>query len=96
MASTILGLQVIKFCIQYMDIHPHKPIVCPSNYYYGSIFIILTWSGNQFEYHTTHNCLEYHQDEDHAIIINIRRSVSGIIHDLLGVSDGRNYRFEQL
>ena len=30
--------------------------------------------------------MECHQDADHAIIINIRRSVSGIIHTLLGVA----------
>ena len=30
--------------------------------------------------------LECHQDADHAIIINRRRSVSGIIHTLLGVA----------
>ena len=44
------------------------------------------WSGNQVEYHTTQNCLECHQDADHDIIINIRWSVSGIIHNLIGVS----------
>ena len=30
------------------------------------------------------NFLEYHKDEDHAIIINIKRSVSGILHTFLG------------
>ena len=53
---------------------------------YGSNLIIITWSGNQVEDYTTYNCLECHQDVDHAIIINRRRSVSGILHTLLGVA----------
>ena len=32
-APTITGFQDIKFCIQYLDSHHHKPISCPSNYY---------------------------------------------------------------
>ena len=69
-----------------MASHPHKPIFYPSNSYYGSNVIRLTWSGNQVEDHTTQNCLECHQDADHPIILNRRRSVSGIIHTLLGVT----------
>ena len=69
-----------------MASHPHKPIFYPSNYYDGSNVISLTWSRNQVEDHTTHNCFEFHQDADHAIIINRRRSVSGIINTLLGVA----------
>ena len=30
--------------------------------------------------------LKFHQDADHAKTINIRRSVSGIVYTLLGVS----------
>ena len=37
-------------------------------------------------HYTTHNGLEYHQDEDHARIINRRWSVPGIFHTLLGVA----------
>ena len=85
-APTIPGFQGIKICIQYMDISPHKPIFYPSNYYYGSNVIRLTWSGNQVEYYTTQNFLERHQDLDHAISLNIRQSVSGILHTLIGVS----------
>ena len=69
-----------------MDSHPHKPIFYPSNSYDGSNFVRLTWSGNKFEYHTTQNFLECHQDADHARILSKRRSVSGIIHTLPGVA----------
>ena len=79
MAHNITGFQGITLCIQYLDSNPHKPIFYPYNYYDGSNVIRLTWSGNQVEDYTTHNCLECHKDEDHAIIINRRRSVSGII-----------------
>ena len=65
--------------------HPHKPIFYPSNYYYRSNAITLTWNGNQMEDYTTNNCLECHQYADHDIIINRRRSVSGTIHTLLGI-----------
>ena len=51
-APTLPGFQGIKRCVQYLDIHPHKPIFYPSNYYDGSNVIRLTWSGNQVEYHT--------------------------------------------
>ena len=86
MAPNLTGFQGIKLCLQYLASHPHKPIFYPSNYYDGSNFIRLTWSGNQVEDCTTHNCLKLYQDVDHARILNIRRSVSGIIHLLHGVS----------
>ena len=35
-SPTIPGFQGIKYCIKYLDSHPHKPIFYPSNYYYGS------------------------------------------------------------
>ena len=60
-APTLPGLEGIKGCVQYMASHPHKPIFYPSNYYYGSNFIRLTWTGNQVEDHITKNCLECHQ-----------------------------------
>ena len=85
-APNLTGFQGIKRSVQYLDSRPHKPIFYPSNSYDGSNVIRLTWSGNQVEYHTTQNCLEYHQDADHDRILNRRRSVSGIIHTLLGVS----------
>ena len=85
-APTIPGFQVIKRFVQYLDSHPHKPIFYPSESYYGSNVIRLTCSGNQVEDHTTQNCLEFHQDADYARILNIIRSVSGIIHTLLGVA----------
>ena len=47
---------------------------------------ILTWGGNQVKYHTTHNYLEYHKDADNAIINNSIRSVSGIIHTIIGIT----------
>ena len=84
-APTLPGFQGIKRFVQYLDSCPHKPIFYPSNSCVGSNVISLTWSGNQVEDHTTQNCLECHQDTDHAIIINLRRSVSGIIHTLFGV-----------
>ena len=73
-APTLPGFQVIKRCVQYMDIHPHKPIFYPSHSYDGSNVVRLSWSGNQVEDHTTQNCLEYHQDADHDRILNRRRS----------------------
>ena len=85
-APTLLGFQDIKRCVQYLASHPHKPIFYPSNYYDGSNFIRLTWSVNQVEYHKTQNCLECHQYAYHARIFNIRRSVLGSIHTLLGVA----------
>ena len=85
-AHTLPVFQGIKSCVQYLASHPHKPIFHPSYSYDGSNLIRLTWRGNQLEYHTTQNCLEFHQDVDHARILNRRLSVSGIIHTLLGVS----------
>ena len=83
---TLTGLQGIKRCVKYLASHPHKSILFPSNYHDGSNVIRITWSGNQVKDHTTQIFLECHQDADHARIINRRRSVSGIIHTLLGVS----------
>ena len=83
-APTLPGFQGIKLCVQYLASHPHKPIFYPSNSHDGSNVIRLTWSGNQVEDYTTQNYLECQQDADHAIILNRRRSVSSIIHTLLG------------
>ena len=85
-APTLPGFQGIKRCVQYMDSYPHKPIFHPSNYYDVSNAIRLTWSVNQVEDYTSHNDLECHQYSDNAIIINIGRLFSGIIHTLLGVA----------
>ena len=84
-APTIPGLQGLKRCIQYLSIHPHRPIFNPSSSYYVSNFIRLTWIWNQVEDYTTNNFLEFHQDSDNDIILNMRRSVSGIINTILGV-----------
>ena len=84
-APTLLGFQVIKQCIQYLDSQHHKPIFHPSNYYDGSNVTIITWSGNKFEDYTTQNVLECHKDADNYMINNIRRSVLGIIHYLISV-----------
>ena len=86
MATTLPGFQSIKRSVKYLASHPHKPIFYPSNSYDGSNVIRLTWNRNQVEDHTTQNCLECHKDEEHAIILNRRQSVSGIIHTLLGFS----------
>ena len=59
-APTIPGFQCIKLCVQYLASHPHKPIFYPSDCYDGSNLIRLTWSGNKYEDHTTHICLECH------------------------------------
>ena len=56
-SPTLPGFQGINRCVQYLDIHPHKPIFYPSNSYDGSNFIRLTWSGNQVEHQTTYNFL---------------------------------------
>ena len=58
----VTDFQGIKRCVQYLSNHLHKTIFYPSNSYYGSNVIRLTWSGNQVEYYTTHNHLECHQD----------------------------------
>ena len=83
-APTLPGFQGIKRCVQYLASHQNKPIFYPSCSYDGSNVIRLPWSGNKVEDHITQNCLECHQDADHARILNRRRSVSGIIHTLLG------------
>ena len=85
MAPTLPGFQGIKRCVQCLDSHPHKPIFYPFNSYDRSNFIRIIWSVDQVEYHTTQNCLECHQYAYHVIILNRRRSVSVIIHTLLGV-----------
>ena len=56
-APNLSGFQGIKQCIQYLASNPNTPIFYHSNYYDGSNIIRLTWSGNKFEEHTTHNCL---------------------------------------
>ena len=86
MAPTLPGFLGIKIYVQYLDSNSHKPIFYTSNSYDGSNFIRITWIGNQVEYHTTQNCLECHQNSNHARILNRRRSVSVIIHTLLGVA----------
>ena len=86
MAPTIPGFQGIKHCVQYLTSHQSKPILYYSNSYDVSNLIRLPWIGNQVEDYTTHNCLKCHQYEDHDTILNMRRSVSGIIHTLLGIS----------
>ena len=85
-APTIPGFQGLNICIQYLDSHPHKPIFYPSNYYHGSNLTRLICSGNQVEYYTTHNCLEFYKVAYHDRLINIIRSVSFIIHTLIGVA----------
>ena len=85
-APTLTGSQGLNICIKYLAINPHKTTFYTSSYYYGSNVIRLIWSGNKVEYYTTHNCLECHQDADDDIILNRRRSVSVIIHNLLNVA----------
>ena len=48
-APTLPGFQGIKRCVQYLAIHPYKPIFYPSNYYDGPNVIRLTWSENKVE-----------------------------------------------
>ena len=85
-AHNLPGFQGIKRFVQYLASHPYKPTFYPYNSCDGSNLIRITWSGNQVEDHTTQIFFEYHQDADHARIINIRCSVSVIIHTLLGVA----------
>ena len=85
-AHTIPGFQVINIYITYLESQNHKRTFYYSNSYDGSNFIRLTWSGNQVEDYTTHNFLECHQYSNHAIIINRRRLVSGIINTSIGVA----------
>ena len=86
MSPTLTYFQVLNRCIQYLASRPHKPIFYPSSYYYGSKVIRLIWSGNLVEDYTIQNCPELCQEAYHARILNIRKSVSGIIHNLLGIS----------
>ena len=51
-APNLPGFQGINSCVQYLDIHPNKPISNSSNYYDRSNVIITTWSENQVEDHT--------------------------------------------
>ena len=85
-APTLPVFQGLKHCIKFLASHPHKNIFYPSNSYYGSNAIRLTWSRNQVEDYTAQNFLECYQDSYHDTIINSRRSVSGIIHTLIGVA----------
>ena len=85
-AHILPGFQCIKRCVEYLASHPHKPIFYPSNKYDGSDVIRLTWRGDKFEEYTTQIFFKFHQDADHARILNRRWSVSGIIHTLTGVS----------
>ena len=96
LAPTLTGFQGINSCIQYLSIHPHKHMFYPSNYYYGSNLIRLTWSGTEVEYYKTHNCLEFHQGVDHARILNRRRSVSEIIILFLVLQSFGKYRLKHL
>ena len=95
-AHTIPGFQGINHCIQYLYSHPHKPIFYPSNYYYGSNVIILKWSGIQIEDYTTQNCLELHQDADHAKILTEDGLFQVLSILFLGFLSSRKYRFSQL
>ena len=71
-APTLSDFQGIKRCVKYLASHPHKPIFYPFNYCGGSKVIRIISSGNQFEDHTTLNCLECHQKADHTRILNRR------------------------
>ena len=84
--TNLPGFLCFKLCIHYLDSHPHKHIFYPYYYYDISNIIRLAWNGNQVEDCTTQNCLECHQEADHAIIINTRQSLSVIIYSLSGVA----------
>ena len=84
-AHTTTFFQGIKRYVKYLASHPHQTIFYPYNSYDGSNVIRLTWSGYKVKDYKTHNCLECHQFADNDIIINRRRSVSGILHTLLVV-----------
>ena len=83
LAPTLTGFQGLKCCAQYLASHPRKIIFHSYNSYDGSNIIILTWRGNKVEEYTTKNSLECHKCVDWSILINRRRSVSGIIHTLI-------------
>ena len=85
MAPNLPGFQGIKRCIKYIDSHYHKPIFNPSNYYDVSNLIRIKRSEYQVEDYKTHNCIELHQDQDHAIILNRRWPFSGIIHNIIDI-----------
>ena len=61
-APNLPGFQGLKRCIQYLDIHHHKPILYPYHHYVGLNFIMLTWNLNQVEDYTTQHFTEYHQE----------------------------------
>ena len=86
------GFQGINICVQYLDIHPRKPIFYSSNFYDGSNFIRLKWSGNKVEDYTTQKFLECHQDADNA---NRRRSFSGILHTMIGLYVSRKVQIKR-
>ena len=46
-ALTLTTFQDTKNCIQFIAIHPHKPILYSLNNYDDSNFIKITWSGDQ-------------------------------------------------
>lgn len=81
MSHTLTGFQVIKKCIKYLDIHPHKPISYPS----GSKITRLIWGGNKAEEYTTQTFLEFHLYADHTLILNIKRPLLEIIHTIIGI-----------
>ena len=86
MTPTLPGIQAINQCIKFLASDSHKRIFYPFNYHDDSNFTRLTWRGNKVEDYTTHNCLEWNKFADHARIINIRWSVSGIMNNFLGVA----------
>ena len=71
-APTLTGLKGIKSCIKYLASNPHKTLFYAYNFYDGSNFIRLTWSGNEVEDYKIQICLECHQNADHDITINKR------------------------
>ena len=75
---------------------PHKPIFYTSNYYDGSNVTRLIWSGNQVEDCTTQNCLEFHQDVYHDIILNIRHFFRALIILFLEFWSSGKYIFNHL
>ena len=85
-APALPGFQGISRCLQYLYNHPHKTIFYTYNPCEGYNIIKLKWIGDQVEDCTTQNCLEFRQFTYHARILNRRRTLSGIIHTLLGIS----------
>ena len=72
-APTLPTFQGTKRCVQYLASHLDIPIFYHYNSYDGSNVTRVTWKGNKVEDQTTQNCLECHQDADHARIIIRRR-----------------------